>query len=103
MPTICRLRFALLVLLAAGPGCVPRFDHFGTGGAPRYQVQRSARVLPPLPGMRSGAPMEAPTELTTSTGVVSSAEPSEHDSGDRVSRTWLEAALRRRVMRHFDV
>lgn len=47
--------------------------------------------------------MAMPTELTTSTGVVTSAEPSDHDSGDRVSRTWLEAALRRRVTRHFDV
>ncbi len=97
MPTLCRPRFAVLLILAAGTGCG------GGGGASEYQVQRSGRVLPPMPSMRSGAPMEAPTELAASTGVVTSAEPSHHDSGDRVSRTWLGAALRRRVMRHFDI
>lgn len=103
MPTICRPLSAFLVLLAAGTSCSFSFHGLGTGGAPLYQVRRSGRVLPPAPSMRSGAPMEATTELAASTGVVTSAEPNDHDSGDRVSRTWLEAALRRRVVRHFDI
>ncbi len=100
---LSRRRFAILVVLLAGAGCGFGLGGLGNGGGPRYQVRRSGRVLPPMPSMRSGAPMEATTELAASTGVVTSAEPNHHDSGDRVPRTWLEAALRQRVVRHFDI
>jgi hypothetical protein len=84
-----------LLSLAAG-GCVGF-------GQPRYDVHRSARVLPPLPSMRSAAPMADPIELSTSTGVVTVAEPNGHDSGNRVSRTWIDGAMRLRISSHGDI
>lgn len=94
-PPRCSLA-ALLVSLSLAGGCVGF-------GQPRYDVKRSARVLPPLPSMRPAAPMAEPTELSTSTGVATVAEPNENDSGNRVTRTWIDGAMRLRISRHGDI
>ena len=80
------------VLLALAGGCV--------GLGQRYEVQRSARVLPPLPSMRPAAPMAQRIELSSSTGVATVAESNDNDSGNRVTRTWIDGALRLRISSH---
>jgi len=50
--------------------------------------------------MRPAAPMAQPVELSSSTGVATVAEPSDNDSGNRVTRTWIDGALRLRISSH---
>lgn len=102
MPTTVPSHLSLLVTLGAGLVSLAAAGCVGLG-QPRYQVQRSARVLPPLPSMRSGAPMADPIELSSNTGVVTVAEANDNDSGNRVSRTWVDGALRLRISGHGDL